>query len=289
MSKRKLTSVSVRDKLAAIDRVRKGETKAKIARDLGVGESTIRGWVKDETKLRKFIFDVDQESGLKRKRAKLASNEDIDKAVYVWFIQGRSAGTPLSGPIIREKARILAKQLRGQDFDFEASAGWFWRWQNRHAVHEISVQGEARSADIEAARNFPRKLKEIIEAGGYSEEQIYNADEAGLFWKMLPSKTQASASNSQNVGHKQNKQRITVMFTANKTGSHKLKPLVIGKSLRPRCFHHVNTDNLPIVYMASGNAWMTSFCSRTGFLTISSQVYVATCHRTDLNRKHCCF
>ena len=51
MSKRKLSSVSVRDKLSAIERVRKGEAKAKIARDMGVGESTIRGWVKSEDKL----------------------------------------------------------------------------------------------------------------------------------------------------------------------------------------------------------------------------------------------
>ncbi|XP_070531531.1 jerky protein homolog-like [Ptychodera flava] len=279
MSKRKLSSISVRDKLEAIDRVKKGEAKAKIARDLSVGESTIRGWVKSEEKLRQFVFEVDEEAGLNRKRAKLSNNEDIDKAVHVWFLQERSRGTPLSGPIIREKARILAKQLRGDHFEFEASAGWFWRWQRRHAISEVAIQGEARSADAEAARTFPAKLKDIIDAEGYSDEQVYNVDEAGLFWKLLPSKSQASLNDPQTVGYKQNKQRITVMLTANKSGNHKLRPLIIGRSLKPRCFHHVNMDNFPVVYMASGNAWMTQFLFEEWFF--NNFVPSVRCHLTS--------
>ena len=46
---------SVEDKLSAISRVRGGESQAKVSRDLGVAESTLRGWLKDENKLRKFV------------------------------------------------------------------------------------------------------------------------------------------------------------------------------------------------------------------------------------------
>lgn len=44
--KRPRVQVSVDDKERAIARIRKGETKAGISRELGVPESTVRGWVK---------------------------------------------------------------------------------------------------------------------------------------------------------------------------------------------------------------------------------------------------
>lgn len=44
--KRPRVQVSINDKERAIARIRKGETKAGISRELGVPESTVRGWVK---------------------------------------------------------------------------------------------------------------------------------------------------------------------------------------------------------------------------------------------------
>ena len=62
MPKRK--AYSVHTKLEAIARVHKGETKAKIARDNGVPESTFRGWIKEENKLRDFVAEIDEASGM---------------------------------------------------------------------------------------------------------------------------------------------------------------------------------------------------------------------------------
>lgn len=44
--KRPRVQVSMDDKERAIARIRNGETKAGISRELGVPESTVRGWVK---------------------------------------------------------------------------------------------------------------------------------------------------------------------------------------------------------------------------------------------------
>jgi len=51
-ARRAVRSLSVLEKLAAIDRVHNGESKAAVARDLSVPESTLRGWCKSEEKLR---------------------------------------------------------------------------------------------------------------------------------------------------------------------------------------------------------------------------------------------
>lgn len=50
--KRPLRSLTPCDKIQAIQRIHDGESKASVARDIGVPESTLRGWCKNEDKLR---------------------------------------------------------------------------------------------------------------------------------------------------------------------------------------------------------------------------------------------
>ncbi|XP_030380850.1 protein distal antenna, partial [Scaptodrosophila lebanonensis] len=50
--KRPLRNLTPIDKIQAIQRIHDGESKASVARDIGVPESTLRGWCKNEDKLR---------------------------------------------------------------------------------------------------------------------------------------------------------------------------------------------------------------------------------------------
>lgn len=50
--KRPLRHLTASDKIDAIQRIHDGESKASVARDIGVPESTLRGWCKNEDKLR---------------------------------------------------------------------------------------------------------------------------------------------------------------------------------------------------------------------------------------------
>lgn len=50
--KRPLRNLTPTDKVRAIQRIHNGETKASVSRDIGVPESTLRGWCKNEQKLR---------------------------------------------------------------------------------------------------------------------------------------------------------------------------------------------------------------------------------------------
>ncbi|GBO04384.1 Tigger transposable element-derived protein 4 [Araneus ventricosus] len=89
----------------------------------------------------------------------------------------------------------------------------------------------------------------------YDEKDIFNADETGLFHKLIPNQT-FKFKGEKCVGGKLSKVRITILVCANMNGSEKQKLTVIGKSQKPRCFK--NVKKLPVDYRSSKKAWMTS-------------------------------
>ncbi|CAM4606894.1 unnamed protein product [Caretta caretta] len=141
-------------------------------------------------------------------------------------------------------------------------------FRKRHGTSQIAVSGEKRSADSDAPQSYPAKLREILQAEVYSEEQVYNADETGIYYKMLPDKTLAVRTDERKKkGYEQAKDCFTLLFCVNATGKHKLKPLCTGKSRMLRCFHHVNVNCLPFLYKNSKNSWMTREIFEQWFFT----------------------
>ena len=59
------------------------------------------------------------------------------------------------------------------------------------------LTGEHASADHEAAETFPAQLTQLIEDNGYVPEQVFNADETGLFWgKKCPQELSSSSERA---------------------------------------------------------------------------------------------
>ncbi|XP_056645814.1 tigger transposable element-derived protein 6-like [Diorhabda sublineata] len=89
----------------------------------------------------------------------------------------------------------------------------------------------------------------------YSDSDVFNADETGLFYKLTPDRTLHFKGEKCSNG-KLSKERITVLVAANMSGSEKRKHFVIGKSKNPHCFK--NVKNLPVDYYNNQKAWMTT-------------------------------
>jgi hypothetical protein len=68
----------------------------------------------------------------------------------------------------------------------------------------------------------------------YKQCDIFNADKTALFYKCMPDKT-LTFKNEKCNGSKHSKERLTLLLAVNMTGTNKLKPLIIGKSKKPRC------------------------------------------------------
>lgn len=95
-----------------------------MASEFNVGKSTITDIKKSEHTLISFSGKLEsEEGGSSRKTMKTAYNDKLDSAIYTWFVQQRSKGEPISGPIICEKALIMNEKLGG-DSHFKATSGW---------------------------------------------------------------------------------------------------------------------------------------------------------------------
>ena len=260
-TKRKRSILSIKDKKSIILRLEKGEKGTNLSTEYDVSKQQISDIRKNKDKIMKFVDNLESDEGLKRKSLKVAHDEQLDKALYGWFIQQRTAGTPISGPLLQEKAKHFYSQLHMEIADgetFKASTGWLEKFKNRHGIRNLSIQVVKPSAAEESVEPFLQKLHKVIEEKRLTAEQIYNADETGLLWKCLPDRTLVSCREKSAPGFKKSKDRLTILCCTNATGTHKLQPVVIGKFAKPRCFKNVNMNVLPAIYKSQRNAWMNS-------------------------------
>ena len=112
--------------------------------------------------------------------------------------------------------------MGGELEKFNASEGWLHRWKKRHGIRHVIIVGEKLSADDGAAKDFVvQKFEKLVTEHNLVADQIYNVDETGLNYKMLPKKTLA-AKNELVLGTKLAKDRLTIATCSNASGNHKM-------------------------------------------------------------------
>ncbi|XP_025205099.1 tigger transposable element-derived protein 6-like [Melanaphis sacchari] len=170
--------------------------------------------------------------------------------LHEWFCRARSYNLPVSGPLLQEKAREVANEVGLENF--KASNGWLQKFRERHNISFKNICGEGNSVDTSVVEKWLEKLKTLI--SDYEPKNIFNCDETGLFFRALPDKT-LCLKNEICRGGKIAKDRLTVLLCVNMIGEFET-PLIIGKSLKPRCFKSVNVSTLGVNWKANRKAWM---------------------------------
>ena len=251
MSSNKRRRITIDTKASIIEAVeKKNRTNAQICRDFDIPSSTLYTILKEKEKIMKAQSSGDFMGD--RKRIRRPDFADVDQALLVYFKQARAQRVPISGPQLMVKGKELADALGISNFSM--SQGWLDRFKQRHGIGMKAICGESSSVDTSTIDDWKRDtLQPLIRE--YRPCDIFNADETGLFYKCLPSRTLAFKGETCSGG-KIPKERITMLVAANMDGSEKLPLLIIGKFEKPRCMK--NVKSLPTTYRANKKAWMTA-------------------------------
>jgi len=253
--KRKRTAISIERKIEIIEYHEKNSSlkKKEVADHLGIKKQTLNDILKNKQKtLEEARKSGSRADTLERKRLKLVTFEDVDAALIIWFRQlYEKPDLRIDGEMLLEKACMFAGEIGHES---KPDRGWINRWKKRWRIGKIQKVGEAGGVDLEIVDEWKEgKMTELIRK--YKPRDIYNCDETGLFWAMLPEKSLGFVGHQQR-GAKQSKCRLTLLVGTNMDGSDKMKMFAIGKSQKPRAFK--NVKNLPVRYAANHKAWMRS-------------------------------
>lgn len=256
--KRKRVVLTIEEKVKVLDMLDESVSYGVIAEKFGIGKSTVSDLKKNKEKIRSFQREM-IDMGMKRqaKTMRLGDDKQLDRALYLWFKQKRMEGVPVTGPLLCAKALELSKTINGET-EFHASEGWKWRFCQRHGIRQLSVQGEKLSGDKEEADKFASDFRSFVMEREFTKNQIFNCDETGLNFRLLPDATLAGSFEKTASGRKKSKERVTLNLCSNASGTIKLPVHLIGKAKRPRCFRNMDMKLLPVKYTNQRNAWMTT-------------------------------
>jgi hypothetical protein len=121
----------------------------------------------------------------------------LERALNFWVNQVTAAGLNLTETLLKEKAERFATLFGLGKDALQWSNGWVGKFKVRNGIKAFRLHGEANSGPIENLPEERRKLRELLSE--YRTEDIYNADETGLFYRMAPNQTLAK---SQTAGKK---------------------------------------------------------------------------------------
>ena len=104
-------------------------------------------------------------------RHRAEGNPDVNEALYKWYCLARERNIPISGPLLKEEALLIAKKL-DPETSFKASNGWLDSFKKHHNIKNMKVSGECGDVSEETVTSWFECLKVLI--SGYELVNIWN-------------------------------------------------------------------------------------------------------------------
>lgn len=84
-------------------------------------------------------------------------------------------------------------------------------------------------SNFQERKVFQKIFQDFIKTKSLTGDQIFNYDESGLNYKMLPSKTLAARTEAAASGYKRSKESLRILACCKATENHNMDFTVIGK------------------------------------------------------------
>lgn len=239
------------------------------ARKFNIGKTTVNNLKKRRTELFSRLEEQDESTVAPTLRC--TKRSEINRLTYSWFLRLKTKNTRITKAALQHVAREFARRL---NIDFKASNHWLDLFLKRNeitnnslangsvgdAVGEYSSSSRSNStANWSSVQNdtvINEMHSQFLELSqGYRPEDIFNAAECVLFYRLSPEQM-PSVGDFHCPNGEMADERLTVLLATSMTGD-RLKPLVIGATAHPHSFQNVPENDLPVIWRADKRSWMT--------------------------------
>ncbi|XP_030754757.1 tigger transposable element-derived protein 4-like [Sitophilus oryzae] len=251
MVKTKKRSFTIAEKLAIIEDIENGRSQRSVCRSLNLNSSTVSCIWQSRHKIRNDSFVSGHQ-----KKMRTSKHPQVDELLYKWYLQQTADGLAVNGPMLQSKAEEFGRMIGDE---FNCSNGWLDRFKKRHGMckktedENEKKEEENESNDQSTSDDWLTDVWPNI-SGNYTKDNIFSAEEMGLFYKVMPENAEEYRNQTCAAGELA-EDRLTVLLCVNAAGNEKRRLLVIGKNVNPDHLKHI--QRLPIDYYDDKKAWMT--------------------------------
>ena len=135
---------------------------------------------------RRYEEAFDHGLNAKSKSIKKGKFFEVEQQTVSFVNEMNDKGAQVTMDTIRQKALTIAVN---EGSNMKASYGWVQKLMRRNNIGVYFKHGDASTVSMVTIDEWKDKLTAMIEE--YEEDNIFNADETGLFYSLLPSRTLA--------------------------------------------------------------------------------------------------
>lgn len=128
MSKKKLTSLSLKQKLQILKEVDENVNKTAICIKYKCNKSTLYRIIKNKNDIKKAATES---KNIQQKRNRKGLHDSVEKALAIWFDQQRQKNCIVTSLLLINKAKEFAVEF-GEDF--EPDSNWLFRWKKERIL-----------------------------------------------------------------------------------------------------------------------------------------------------------
>ena len=112
--------------------------------------------------------------------------------------------------------------------------------KKKYGTRSLSLQGEAASVDSATVEEYKAKFQDLLKE--FNPSDIFNLDETGLFYKLLPNRTLCSEAKAK--GTKSTKERVSVVLCTSYTQVKSCPHLSLGRQQSQEAFRGLTWTRL---------------------------------------------
>ena len=129
----------------------------KLADMFECGRTQVSGILKDKYP---DLYESNASSKLVRKRERTALYEDLNEALYEWYLLAVSKNTYPDGTQLILKAKEIANRM--DVHEFKGSNGWLEKWKLRYNIRQMTICGESGDVSGDTVTSWKERLPEIL-------------------------------------------------------------------------------------------------------------------------------